>query len=426
MMFEWLAEEYDDLGARLFVVLGAGLLFNLGFTFYLSMAPLNALNAAGIVILYGAGGLLLYAVLTNLDIETHGDRLGWLMLGAIVLGTICAMVDRDFIAVLGTDAMAFSKLSAMMVMNGTNPYAASMEPALNLSGYPHSGFTPRIDGSMATSLSYPAGSVVPFLPAQILGIQLRYVSVAAAAAIGCLLVWDLPSRYAIVGPIALLAPTNFLAVSAGGIFDPLWVLPMLLSLRAVHHERWLWAGALLGAAASVKQQPWIAGPFLAVFFYRSASTWRGGIRRFATASAGAVGVFIAVNLPFILWGPTAWLRSVFTPVAGGAPMVQTGNGLTIITMTGLVPLPTSWYTMAVGFVVLWSLAAYVLYFQQLQYVAWLMPAIVLFFHYRSLSSYFTMFIPIAVYGTLVLENELHGEWPSLNVIQARARAVIKS
>jgi len=193
----------------------------------------------------------------------------------------------------------------------------------------------------------------------------------------------------------MIGSRNLFFTAAGGVLDPLWVLPVLVSMVYWHRERWTTAAALFGLAAAMKQNPWPIAPFLGIWLYHASDSYREFAHVAARTIAAGLGTFLLVNLPFIVDAPRAWLAGVLTPVGGAAPLVHQGIGLTQTTTLGLYPLTTGWHTLAVAAVTLTLLTAYALYWEQLKWTAWLMPAVIYLFHYRSLESYFTHFIPVA-------------------------------
>lgn len=418
-----LFEELDDLGARLVMALAAGFMLNAGFRLWLSLTPQTITGAFAVGLLYAVGAVTLNAVLGNWDMEVWGPRLGRIMVAALLLAAFLSISLSGYLPRLGTDAMAFSAYSVDLVRDGLSPFAQSMEPATNLPGYPSEFTTPRIDGTIVYSFSYPAGAFLWFLPADLLGLQLRVVPILATAAVAGLIMWDAPSVYEPVGAAAVLAPSSLFNNAAGGVFDILWVLPLLLSLRWAYSDRWVWAGAAYGLAIATKQQPWICGPFLLIFIWKTADDWRHFLEVAGRAGVAVSGVFLLLNGPFIWMDLSAWLTSVITPISGGAPLVNLGMGLTLLNMNGIYPVTTTWYTAAVAGVTIWLLAFYWLYWDDAKWLAWIVPPLILFVHYRSLASYFSAFVPVAVYGTFIVTDRVSGPRPTLALARSQVNSL---
>lgn len=404
-----IADNWDtDLTSRLLLALTGALLLNVGFRLFISLEPQSLIAVTAIVILYATAILLIHFTVTNIDLAVYGRWLAAAVLLALLIATLMALSIEGYLPRLGTDAIAFSKYASELTLAGQSPYSASMLPATEYASYPSQHTTPRIDGSIVTSYSYPGGSFLAFVPLQAAGLQLRLLPIFATIACGALIAIDAPPELALAGPAALISATILTNSAAGGIIDAIWVFPFMLSMRSAYRREWLAAGLAYGLAASIKQQPWIAGPFLLIYLYK-ATRHDGSNRDIARAVAGTISSFVAVNLPFIVADPSAWLTSVVTPIAGGAPMVNVGLGLTLVTSIGLVPLPTWWYTAAVAAVTTWMVAAYWLYWEDIEWIAWVAPMAILFVHYRSLASYFSIFLPVGIYAMFLSQRVVRDE-----------------
>ena len=187
-----------------------------------------------------------------------------------------------------------------------------------------------------------------------------------------------------------------------GVFDILWVLPLLFGMKYWHRERFDLAAVFVGLAFAVKQTPWFIGPFLAVWLYMESESYRQFGKRAAVCLIYGFAAFLVPNLPFILWNPTAWVRGTLTPiVGGGAPLVKQGVGMTFISVSGLYSLPKTYFTILMLSILSSLIVLYALYFEKLKWTAWVLPALVLWFNYRSLQNYFIFFIPVAYYAVLL-------------------------
>jgi uncharacterized membrane protein len=122
--------------------------------------------------------------------------------------------------------------------------------------------------------------------------------------------------------------------------------------------------------------------------------WREGVRRAVIAAA----VFVATNLPFILWHPADWLEGVTTPLS--EPMFPRGAGVIFLGTNGGLPLLP-----ATAYLAMEALCAFICLA-----VAWrsrrtspelgvVLALVPLFFAWRSLFSYFflvPLFAAVAV------------------------------
>ena len=121
--------------------------------------------------------------------------------------------------------------------------------------------------------------------------------------------------------------------------------------------------------------------------------WKECVYRLAIA--GSIG--LAINLPFILWNPQAWLAGILAPVVD--PMFPMGVGLVNLSATHLIPFLPKWaYTALEGMTMLAALVWYWRICKRIPEAAMLLAVLPLFFAWRSLASYFYC----AAYPLLIL------------------------
>lgn len=196
-----------------------------------------------------------------------------------------------------------------------------------------------------------------------------------------------------------LANISMWSSVVGGNLD---VLTILLVVMAWLWREQRWRSALaLGLALACKQPAWFFLPFYAILVMR-AYGGREAARRVAIASA----LMLALNLPFILWNPQAWLAGVMAPIAD--PMFPMGVGI-----VGLVGSPFLHTYMAS---VVYSVLEYGVFYPLCLLWYWrickthpeaamLLAVLPLFFAWRSLPSYFAcaafpMFILLTARGNM--------------------------
>src|SRR5690606_34378533 len=97
-------------------------------------------------------------------------------------------------------------------------------------------------------------------------------------------------------------------------------------------ERGLW----YGLACAIKQNVWLLAPFLLIRAWRS-----GGRREAARFALVSAGVFLLINLPFILMDPRQWLTGVLAVFV--EPQIYLSLGLSRLTELGILLLPKSIY-----------------------------------------------------------------------------------
>ena len=349
-----------------------------------------------------AGAVALWTVPRPLGRAMQAAGLGAaLATVAVTQGTFIHL--RHFYA---TDSAAFNQVATRLLLDGRNPYTSSMAGAARLLHPATAFWTYQVDGTHTANISYPAGSFL--LQAPVMGLGLTHmvtdwVDLAAWLVTGVLLFCLLPAALRWLAPLLLLTGV-FVGAFADGGTDALFVPFLVLAVwrwdrfpsRAVP---WLptWVGPVaLGVACSIKQTPWFCVPFLVVGVALEAR--RAGGRPLATGLrylALVAGTFLAVNLVFIAWSPSAWARGAFLPLF--QPLVAAGQGIVTLALHGLtggVVLP--WLAAAAGVGYLTLLAAFAWWEPRLRR-AWLfLVPVALFLPDRSLANYLLDFVPAAV------------------------------
>ncbi|HET9110721.1 MAG TPA: glycosyltransferase 87 family protein, partial [Ktedonobacterales bacterium] len=186
-------------------------------------------------------------------------------------------------------------------------------------------------------LSYPALAFLPLVPFVWAGApNATPLTLLCVLALGALLVTSAPR--ALRPWVALLCLADVPLLNAAVIADPdiLYLVPLFAAWR--WRDRAGLSAVLLGLALATKQLAWFSAPFLLVLVWRERS-WRAAAGRLA----GAAALFAAINAPFFLNDPRAWLAGVLAPQLD--PMFPLGNGLIRLSLAGLLPLaPTPVYT----------------------------------------------------------------------------------
>ena len=309
-----------------------------------------------------------------------------------------------------TDSAAFNQVASRLLLKGHDPYTSSMAGAARLLHPAADFWTYQVDGAHTVGASYPAGSFLLQAPVMWLGLGHMvsdWVDLTAWLVTAVLVFCMLPSALRWLAPMLLLTGA-FVGPFASGGTDALFV-PFLV-LAVWRWDRWpgravawlpAWVGPVsLGIACSIKQTPWFCVPFLLVgVAWESRRAGRGG----AGAGLGpalrygalVLGAFLLVNLPFVLWAPSAWLKGTFLPMVD--PLVADGQGVVTFALHGLtggVVLP--WMSAAAGLALVALLVGFALWEPRLRR-AWLfLVPLALFVPDRSLANYLTDFVPAAI------------------------------
>lgn len=402
-------------GSAIAIVTGA-ILFKIAFAMK-NLIPefTNPIVILTILIMYAAALGLVYVGVTGIDMDRWGTALGYAVLVVLLLALNAAYLTKTGGTYLGTDGILFTRYSVDLLLSGQNPYAHSMAPAFEQYPIDSRFVTYRVDGTTVKSISYPALSFLLFVPQALLGVaNLNLTAVVILMLVLAFLVYESPSSLSLVPFAIIFADPNLTFFSFGGVFDILWVLPLLFGMRYWHREQFGIAAAFVGFAFAIKQTPWFIGPFLAVWLYMESETYHQFGRRAGTCLSAGGAAFLLPNLPFIIWNFDAWMRGTLTPISSGAaPLVQQGSGLTLLSVTGLYTLPKSYFTLVMLSVLGVLVVIYALYFEKMKWAAWIFPALVLWFNYRSLQNYFIFFIPLAYYSALLKLDLARTDRPTL-------------
>ena len=262
---------------------------------------------------------------------------------------------------------------------------------------------------MVSTLGYPALPVLLTAPFVLLAgggqaVQFADLTLLAVAVIGLFLALPKPWRgMAVIVGIAF--PVLFGLASAGDNAVMMMVPLLLVAFR------WQSVGAsgrlaridvvraiALGLAISCNQLAWFVAPFVVVGIFMTRRGDLGGIRAFQLAArfAGlALATFVLINLPFIVWGPAAWVSGVLAPLTQHAlPYGQGLVGLSVFLRLGGGDITA--YTYAAALLYLALLALFVIDFGRLARCCFVLPSVALFVSGRSLSVYWTALVAVVV------------------------------
>jgi len=311
-----------------------------------------------------------------------------------------------------TDASAFNQVAARLLQHGVNPYTASLAPAERLLQTPAAYWTYTIDGGHVTQMSYPAGSVLVYLPALALGFRHQIVDwtdLVAWVITGVLLFALVPSAVRWFAVLVFAIPAYAAIFGSGGtdaVFLPFLVLALWRWDRfGVGPSAGLanWMGPVaLGLACSIKQTPWFCVPFILVgLFIEARSSDRRPVRLAAGYLAIVAGVFAVVNLPFVVWSPSAWLHGTLLPLT--RPLVVDGQGLATVALHGITRGVTLPLLNLAGLLLLAALlAAMVVWYPVMKRIWMLALPLAFFVAPRSLTSYLFDLYPAALVAVLTV------------------------
>jgi uncharacterized membrane protein len=343
-------------------------------------------------------------------------RLEWFSLMISVAAIVAWSTTTLFFSpAYGTDEIAFAQYAAQLLSHGINPYTQDLAPAFDQFHVPIKYATYTMNGGVSSGLAYPDFSFLFITPLLILGITSQAAIIVNVAflilsmILGFLL---FPVSWRLLSVILCIGIPTLFSFTVGGVNDVIYMPFLMVSAFGwdrYHTRRGWWAlliPAAFGMACSVKQLPWFISPFLITGIFleaRADTSVNNACRLCARYIVIAVGSFVLVNLPFILWNPRAWLQGIVLPITQHA--IPYGQGLVDLSIYfhiggGRVDLYTDASLLLMGG--LWVL--YIGYYRYLRYATFLLPPLFLFFASRSLAGYFTVLILAGVMGAFTLKE----------------------
>ncbi|HXQ43820.1 MAG TPA: hypothetical protein VN816_04205 [Acidimicrobiales bacterium] len=331
------------------------------------------------------------------------------VIASVVLSQYGSIHPRRFYA---TDSAAFDHVAAQTLLYGKDPYSVSTSAAHWMLDIPDRYWTYTATGGHVTDVSYPAGSFLLIAPALLLGFHhhvVDWMDLLAWLVTGGLMFALVPAALRWLAALLILTPLFVNTFSYGGT-DALFLPFLMVALwrwdrygrgRGAGVAAWIGPVAL-GLACAIKQSPWFCVPFLVAGVALEAR--RAGRPPLPSAlryGVTVLGVFAAVNLPFIVWGPSAWLHGTLTPFA--QPLVADGQGLVSLATHGIVRgVDLTYLTVCGALVYLTVLGLFVTTYPRLKRVWLVVVPLAMFVSPRSLSSYLVDFIPVALLAAVTV------------------------
>ncbi len=300
-------------------------------------------------------------------------------------------VNREQVGdVLTTDVHLFTDYAADLVRQGQNPYTYDMLDSFRVYRASQTYSTPLIDGDVTGGVSYPSLGFLLYVPFQALGLTTTLVFPLMILAMFLLLYAMAPPALRPLAVVPFLVNPEYTFYSLGGVNDIGWAL--LLCLMILVWKRFGWRAILFGLACAYKQQPWFLAPFLLVRIWYEAEGQpvRTRLERILQFGLIASGVFLIVNAPYMVANFNAWLGGVLRPLVDN--MIVLGQGYSSLTLFGLVFFPHWFFSLFSYGLLIILLFLYARWYPRWPEVLWFIPAIVLWFGHRSLSSYWLYYL----------------------------------
>ncbi len=346
--------------------------------------PLSVILALMLYVV--AFGIIVLAVLRHVP-----RRAIWAFPVGIAL-IIAATVQYEIVTKIqsgqfvNSDVFALTDYGANLTRMGQNPYAYDYHDYQYIYRMTKTFSTPLLNGNyISQSIDYPALSLLIPIPLLALHIPTQWVyPIFLILTLGAIFI----SAPRIVRPIILLpllVDPAYIFLAFSGVSDIVWTFFACMTV-ILWRKRWQ-SAIWFGLACATKQQPWLFAPFLLIRLWHESEgmTTRERWLELAKYTAISAGVFLVINGPFILSSPAAWIGGVLVPFV--ASMITLGQGVTSLTLQGMVNIPKLANTAYVGIIMVVGLFIYWRHFWKLRPVMWIIPSIAFWFGQRSLASY---------------------------------------
>lgn len=382
-------------------------------------ATTHALSLWLMLISYLTGFLLMgVGAVGQVSRRAHWFGFGGLVVVFVTMVQIHVIREAENGVVFTTDARMYMDYAARLLEVGRNPYDHDLAAAYRANQAPFFFATPLTDGGLTGRMAYPALSALVFVPFHVLGIGEQWVyPFFMVLAVGVIYFRTRPELRTLI-LLPLFADPNHLNYGLGGVTD--WVWTFCLCMAIVRWDRPRDRAIWFGLACAFKHHPWVLAPYLLIRVWRENDGDRKAqIRAARTLVLVTTATFVVINLPFILWDPGAWFQGVLEPVR--ANMITYGQGLSALTMYGVVIIPKGLYSLFMVSVIGLSLWVYWAHYGKVRELVWLLPGIILWFSNRSLTSYWYFSL-----GPLLLAmfraTPMPGAMPALASWRLTARA----
>ncbi len=305
-----------------------------------------------------------------------------------------------------TDAIALTHYAAhIWNFPSWNPYPFDLQKALGMYSVDVDYLTFTLDGNLITRLNYPALHILIYAPFILIGLEdMRWVTLLFEIGIICYIYAKAPKNLRALMLIPIFAGSDLaINFTAGCITDFLWVLPLLVVIFEFRNEHV--SGAFYGLSCAIKQIPWIFAPFLLISVWKESKFYNFNKRVLRTIRFMIISIifFIIPNVFFMIKDIRAWISGISQPIFGN--LLVLSQGLSMLTQSGIVPLPMEFYTVCTIVVFLTLIVNYFVYYDKIKYAMWVFPAIIMWFSYRGLQNYFIYWVPLLVASIIMLYDE---------------------
>ncbi|MBN1367299.1 MAG: hypothetical protein JW967_05190 [Dehalococcoidales bacterium] len=229
---------------------------------------------------------------------------------------------------------------------------------------------------------YPAGAfllITPFIAAGIDDVRIIYVILLLLGA--AFAAWKIKGnrKFIFIGA-ALISIELWNAIVAGDTGSIIFPLLIVAWLSLGKNDRL--SAIFMGLAIATKQIAWFVLPFYLILLYR-----RTGFKNSLLSAAVLAGVFVALNLYFIIQYPGLWLHAILSPMS--PDMFPLGGGYITLVTGGFVPAGSSLpFTIAEVTVFIGCIIWYYFNAEKYPHTGPILAILPLFFAWRSIWNYF--------------------------------------
>ncbi len=336
---------------------------------------------------------------------------GYKIIASVFIATAIILMlffflSKYFISGAVTDDEEFLGIqSAMALVNGHNPYTANFSNTLFQNYTNDTTLVPTIttSGSIVGKIDYPAMYFLvsaPFFLFSKLGIYtFRYSGLYIDLAIFALIMvfavaYAIKYKYLKLPPVILIA-FLLLAATLQSSFVDFLMIGLLVIAFFYSKNKYIWV--VLGICASIQEELWIPVLLFLIYSFNNYG-FKKGIRDLA----GTILIFLLINGYFIIAGPSAYFKDVFTPISGYLlPTTYSMMGFLILR---IYPILLNSFT----FLFIASIAATCLAFLYLNQkrLIFLFSFIPLLFLYHGISPYYDFFIALIIISLYMKDDSL--------------------
>ncbi|MCY0873849.1 MAG: hypothetical protein OWQ47_02810 [Acidianus infernus] len=300
----------------------------------------------------------------------------------------------------GTDDMEYIATAINYLIHGINPYLQSYHPHNVEPTY-------LLDGNIASSYIYPPLSFLLYTPLylilDLLKIKLYYINILNIIFEDLLAIIIYLQGRKRKDPIATL-PIIFIFITSGllapsfaGVNSSVWAV--FIALSYVYNGKK--SGIFLALADSFNQIPWVITPFLLIYKKKD----------LLNVLKGFLTSILLINVPFLIWNPYAFLH-IITLDEKTIPVAFTG--FTILNFTTLFSVEPWFFTYAMALSGAFLIYIYYRFFDRLKESLWIFPLIIMWFSWRTLTSYFIMW-PQLMFLSIFNINSYNMEIPKIHL-----------